>query len=175
MIEKSNCVKIGECVKLHGVKGEFVIRLHPDVYIEDIDAEFMHFELEGGLVPFSITSLRPKNDTDILVSFMDTENEATVERMTGADVYVENKDIDRDYETGEDLSMFIGWTAKDVSHGELGRITDVIEITNNPLFVIDHDGTELMIPANDDMIVEFDEENKVLLFNLPEGLVGVNE
>ena len=175
MIDKNNCSKIGECVKLHGVKGELVIRLQSGIYIEDIEAEFMHFELEGGLVPFSITSLRPKNDTDILVSFMDTENEATVERMIGAAVYVETKDLNSDVEAGEDLSMFTGWLAKDVSHGELGRITDVIEITNNPLFVIDHDGTELMIPANDDMIVEFDEENKVLLFNLPEGLVGVNE
>jgi hypothetical protein len=32
-----------------------------------------------------------------------------------------------------------------------------------------------MIPANDDMIEEFDEENRILLFRLPDGLVDVNE
>ncbi len=175
MIDKGICTNIGRCVKLHGVKGEFVIRLNPGVYIEDIDSEFMHFEIDGGLVPFRIKTIRSKNDTDILVSFFDAENENISERMITSEVFVENDDLDTDNESVNDLSMFTGWMAKDVNHGELGKIVDVIEITNNPLFVIDHEGSELMIPANDDMIVEFDEENKVLLFNLPEGLVGVNE
>ena len=175
MIDERSCTNIGRCVKLHGVKGEFVIRLNPGIYIEDIDAGFMHFEIDGGLVPFRIKTMRSKNDTDILVSFFDAENENTVERMITSDVFVEKDDLNTDNEPVNDLSMFTGWMAKDVNHGELGKIVDVIEITNNPLFVIDNAGTELMIPANDDMIEEFDEENKVLLFCLPEGLVGVNE
>ncbi len=174
MIDKNSCTNIGRCVKLHGVKGEFVIRLNPGIYIEDIDAEFMHFELEGGLVPFKINSIRSKNDTDILVSFYDTEEENTVSRMVFTDVFVDNEDVTLDSEAGEELSALTGWKAKDVKLGDLGVITEVIEITDNPLFVIDHDGAELLIPANDDIVEQLDEENKVLIFNLPEGLINVN-
>jgi len=170
MIEKGNCTKIGECIKLHGVKGELVVRLKRGIYLEDIDAEFMHFDIDGGLVPFRIRSVRSKNDTDILVSFYDAERESTVSRMINSDVYVENEDIDADAEV-DDLTMFTGWLARDVKSGELGRVTDVIEITNNPLFVIDHNGEELLVPANDDLIEQIDDENKVLVFDLPEGLV----
>ena len=170
MIEKRNSTKIGECIKQHGVKGELVVRLKRGIYLEDIDAEFMHFDIDGGLVPFKIRSVRSKNDTDILVSFYDTERESTVLRMINSDVYVENEDIDADAEV-DDLTMFTGWLARDVKSGELGRVTDVIEITNNPLFVIDHEGDELLVPANDDLIEQIDDENKVLVFDLPEGLI----
>ncbi len=169
--DKDSCVKIGECVKLHGVKGELVIRLIRSIYVEDIDAEYMHFELDGGLVPFKIRSIRPKNDTDILVSFYDAERESTVSRMISSDVYVENDDLDTETYFSEDLSSLTGWLAKDAKIGELGRITDVIEITNNPLFVIDHDGEELLVPANDDLVEDVDEENRILTLNLPEGLI----
>ncbi|NPA36533.1 MAG: hypothetical protein GXO47_06765 [Chlorobi bacterium] len=175
MIEKENCTNIGECVKLHGVKGELVIRLNSGIYIDDIEADFMHFDMDGGLVPFKIKSIRPKNDTDILVSFFDTENENTVKRMITSQVYVETKDLNTDVSYEDDLSLLEGWLAKDVNAGELGVIKEVMEIKNNPLFIIDHKGTEFMIPANDDMIEEFDEENRILLFRLPEGLVDVNE
>jgi len=174
MIDKNSCTKIGECVKLHGVKGEFVIRLRQGIYLEDIDAEFMHFELDGGLVPFKIRSVRAKNDTDILFSFFDVENENTVSAMITSDVYVENDDLNAEHEAGDDLSMLTGWMAKDVKQGKLGKIIDIIEITNNPLFVIDHDGEEMLVPANDDLVESFDEENKILTLNLPEGLSGVN-
>ena len=170
-VDKGGCVRIGECVKLHGVKGELVVRLIRGIYVEDIDAEFMHFELDGGLVPFKIKSIRPKNDTDILVSFYDAERESTISRMISSYVYVENDDLNTKTDFSEELNSLTGWLAKDTKAGELGRITDVIEITNNPLFVIDHDGEELLVPANDDLVEDIDEENSVLTLNLPEGLI----
>ncbi len=54
-------------------------------------------------------------------------------------------------------------------------IKEVMGIKHNPLFIINHNGTEFMIPANNDMIEEFDEEYRILLFRLPEGLVKMNE
>ena len=174
MIDKSSCTNIGECVKRHGVKGELIIRLNPQLSIDSIDAEFMHFELDGGLVPFKVDTIRSKNSSDILVAFYDTENENTVNRLITSQVYVENSDLQIDTSDSNDLTSFIGWKAKDVNSGELGVITDVIKITNNPLFVIDKQGSELLIPANDDLVSDVDNENRIITLTLPEGLLDVN-
>ncbi len=174
MIDKSRCRNIGECVKRHGVKGELIIRLNPQLSINSIETDFIYFELEGGLVPFKIDSIRSKNSTDILVAFYDTENENTVNRLIPSQVYVEGSDLQVDTSNSDDLSSFIGWKATDVNSGELGVITDIIEITNNPLFVIDKKGTELLIPANDDLVSDIDRENRVIALTLPEGLLDTN-
>ncbi len=174
MIDKNSCTNIGECVKRHGVKGELVIRLNTGITIDSIDVAFMYFELDGGLVPFKVKTIRSKNDTDILVSFFDTENENTVNRLIPTQVWAENTDLQIDTSTNNDLSSFVGWKAKDTNSGELGIITDIVEITNNPLFVIDNNGSELLIPANDDLITDINKENKIITLSLPEGLVNVN-
>ncbi len=174
MIDKGSCTNIGECVKRHGVKGELIIRLNPQLLIDSIDTEFMYFELDGGLVPFKIKTIRSKSDADILVSFFDTENEETVNRLIPTSVFVENADLQIGTSANNDLSSFVGWRAKDANSDELGIITDIVEITNNPLFVIDNNGSELLIPANDDLISNIDEENKIIILSLPDGLVDIN-
>ncbi len=174
MIDKNRCTNIGECVKRHGVKGELIIRLNPQLSINSIETDFIYFELEGGLVPFKIDSIRSKNSTDILVAFYDTENENTINRLIPSQVYVESSDLQVDTSSSDDLSSFIGWKATDVKRGELGVITDIIEIPNNPLFVIDKKGTELLIPANDDLVSDIDRENRVVALTLPEGLLDMN-
>ena len=175
MIDKNICTIIGECVKLHGVKGEFVIRLKEGIRIEDINAGFLHFELDGGLVPFKIKTIREKNATDILVSLYDTDSENRMKRLLASMVYVENADLDTDSDYRDDPASYVGWKVKDITEGDLGEITDVIKISGNPLFVINDRGAELLIPANEDLIDEVDEKNKTIVFVLPEGLLSAND
>ena len=61
--------------------------------------------------------------------------------------------------------------AIDENLGELGEITDIDESTINTLFVIDNDGEEILVPAQEEFIIGIDQENREILFNLPEGLV----
>jgi len=175
MTDKNTCTNIGECVKLHGVKGEFVIRLKEGIWLEDIDAAFLHFDMEGGLVPFKIKTIRQKNATDILVSLYDTESESRMKRLIACSVYVENADLDMENDYRDAPVSFIGWKVKEITEGDLGKITDVIKITDNPLFVIDNHGSELLIPANYDLINEIDEKNETIVFSLPEGLLSAND
>ena len=55
--------------------------------------------------------------------------------------------------------------------GELGEITDVDDTTINTLFVVDYNGEELLVPAGEEMIKEIDHEQRIIRFNLPEGLI----
>ena len=67
----------------------------------------------------------------------------------------------------------MGFRVKDKKHGELGSIVEVDDSTVNTLFVIDHDGEELLIPAQEEFIVKMDNKKKQMTVDLPEGLVNL--
>jgi 16S rRNA processing protein RimM len=69
----------------------------------------------------------------------------------------------------------VGFTAQDVNHGVLGTIIDIDETTANVLFLVENgQGRQLMLPAQDELITEIDHDNKMITFDLPEGLVTMN-
>jgi 16S rRNA processing protein RimM len=55
--------------------------------------------------------------------------------------------------------------------GEIGVCQDFMELSNNPLMRVDHDGKEILIPASQQFITNVDRENKILHVHTPEGLV----
>ena len=56
----------------------------------------------------------------------------------------------------------------------MGIIVEVNEQTENALFIVENDDQELMVPAADDLIVEFDTEKKVMVMDLPAGILDLN-
>ena len=52
--------------------------------------------------------------------------------------------------------------------------TKVNEQTENALFIVENGDQELMVPAVDDLIVEFDTDKKVMVMELPEGILDLN-
>ena len=42
----------------------------------------------------------------------------------------------------------------------------------NVLFIVEHDGEELMIPAADELVLEIDDDAQTILMDLPAGLVN---
>ena len=52
-------------------------------------------------------------------------------------------------------------------------LIDVDDSTINTLFVIDCNGEEILVPAQEEMIAGIDNDNKEIIFDLPEGLVSL--
>ena len=74
----------------------------------------------------------------------------------------------------EDLE-FIGYQLIDKTLGPIGEIVDINDLTENVLFIVEHDGEEIMIPAADDLILDIDDENETILMDLPQGLVNMED
>ena len=86
----------------------------------------------------------------------------------------ESDDADAD---GYPLDYFIGFALVDEQDNRIGQIVDVNEQTENAFFIVERygDGSELLIPAVDDLIVEFDVDAKLMVMTLPDGLLELNE
>ena len=71
--------------------------------------------------------------------------------------------------------FFVGFRMEEAHHGKLGEVTDVDTSTINTLFVVDYKGEELLIPAQEDFIMDIDQKHKVITVDLPEGLLALDD
>ena len=61
----------------------------------------------------------------------------------------------------------------DTKRGNIGKITAINDSGAQPLFEIDKNGTEILIPLIDDFIIALDRKNKTITLETPEGLVDL--
>lgn len=177
MITRDELIAIGHYNKPHGVAGELSATV-------DVDLEVLRglsclvSDIDGIFVPFFVNAIRPKSVDTMLLTIDGIENEKEAARLVNRDIYALKRDyqqesIDADAD-GYPLDFFIGFELRDSDGSRVGEITDVDEQTENAIFVVDRDGSEIMVPATDDLIVEFDVDNKLMVMDLPKGLLDLN-
>lgn len=177
MITRDELIAIGHYNKPHGVAGEISATL--DVEWDLLrELSCLVSDIDGIYVPFFVNAIRPKSGDTVLLTIDGVGNEKDVARLVNRDIYALKREyrqesIDADAD-GYPLDFFIGFELRDSDGSRVGNITDVDEQTENAIFIIDRDGTDLMVPATDDLIVEFDVDNKVMVMDLPEGLLDLN-
>ena len=167
MLRKEDFVYYGKFLKPHGTKGE--IGLEGDSIVLGEECDFVACDIDGILVPFFFETRRTKNSDTLIVKIERMNSAEEVRYLTNREAYIP-KEWTEDSEALS-WSFFRGYIAVDEKLGELGEITDIDESTINTLFVIDNDGEEILVPAQEEFILGIDQENREIIFNLPEGLV----
>ena len=123
MIEKKNCRQIGVLVKVHGINGEFVLRLFDEFSMDDIQFKFLLLDIDGGLVPFEVESTREKNGSDVLVKFAPIAGNEDESRYIDSPVYVNKTDIiEAEKAEGFTTYQLIGYKAYDERSGYIGVV-----------------------------------------------------
>ena len=158
MIRRDEVYKIGILNKPHGVKGELLFTFTDDIF-DRVEADYIVCLMDGILVPFYIEEYRFRQ----------------ARRFTNVAVYFPVHHARQAEMDGElTWSYFVGFRMEEVHYGHLGEVTDVDTSTVNTLFIIDHNGEELLIPAQEEFITDIDHEHRVITVNLPEGLLNID-
>ena len=167
----SDCYCLGRITKPWGVKGQLVLFLDvdsPDDYL-DLDSAFV--EIKGQLVPhfFHIDNI---NGNKAVATFEDLTPEQAG-ALVGHELYLPldllpKLDGNRFY-----FHEVIGFTVIDERLGEIGTCQDFLEVSNNPIMQVNHNGTEILIPASQQFVTQVDRENRILHVSTPEGLVEI--
>lgn len=178
MITREELIAIGHYNKPHGVNGEISATVFVDIDVLR-DLSCVVTEIDGIFVPFFINSLRPKTAETVLFCIDGINTEQQAARMVNRDIYALKRDYDQQAEDadadGYPLDYFIGFELQDSNGKRVGDIVEVNEQTENALFIIEGNEQEFMVPATDELIVEFDTEKKVMVMELPEGLLELND
>ncbi len=180
MITEQQLIEVGYITKLHGLKGEMQARI-TDSVIDDVEhCPYLVCEIDGIFVPFFLDSFRFRSTESALLKFEDIDSAEKAEPFCGLKLYFDRKcftpDEQEEYERQvEEENGLIGYRIVDKTMGPIGEIIDVNDMTENVLFIVEHEGDEIMIPAAEDLILDIDDENETILMDLPQGLVNIDE
>ena len=175
MIKKEEVYKIGLFNKPHGIHGELQFTFTDDIF-DRVDCDYLICLLDGIFVPFFIEEYRFRSDSTALVKLEGIDTAERARMFTNVEVYFPVKHAE-EAEDGElSWNFFVGFRMEDVRHGELGEVVEVDTTTVNTLFVVEQeDGEELLIPAQEEFIVEINQEKKLITVELPEGLLSLED
>lgn len=165
-------VKAGKISKPYGLHGELNMILEPEAGQIEINNP-LFINIDGQRVPFFVKEFDPVSLDQAIVKFEFIDNIEQARAVSGCEVYFEPEKRSAAQDVENDYRALIGYDASDHIVGYLGKVTDFVQHDMNPVFVIDHGGKELLIPAVDDLIKQINHKKQSIHFFLPEGLTSL--
>jgi 16S rRNA processing protein RimM len=160
--------EIGYISKTHGLKGHIILRLNELINIDEDAIKSIFLDINGSQVPYFIEECRP-NNAGYIIKLETIDTVDTSKKLVGKKAFALSDFV---LENDESLKEFIGYAIIDVKSGNIGNIADVDEKTDTAIIKVIHpSGVEIILPFNDDFIIEIDDDLKTIEFNAPEGLI----
>lgn len=164
---------VGKVNRLFGRKGELAVTLYdtfPDNFTKE---EPLMVEIDSLTVPLFLCEFERRGVSGAIASFDDLDTPERAAELIGKELCIETEPDEGDDEFY--LEDLIGFAAEICdSHGRRiaeGRIADYYDNDANPLWSIDIDGRERLVPAVEEFIAHIDFEGGRIRFLLPEGLL----
>lgn len=176
MILREDCVKVGEVVKTHSLRGEVVISTDSDL-LERYADEPVLVLLDGAPVPFFISDdgLTVRNHTSYIVKFDDVDTPAQAEHLVGCDVLLERDVLEEEQTESEyDIFELIDFKVQDQVSGKTGRVKDVADYSGNIVLAVAILDKEILLPFSERYVCEIDFEKGQLQVRIPQELAELN-
>jgi 16S rRNA processing protein RimM len=158
--------QIAKVLKSNGTDGGLLVGFR-DIDPEDIslgEPVFIYFD--GLPVPFFISSLTQRGNSRAIVHLNDVTSLEDAEELVGQSVWVDWEEEEGDEEGLGDL---VGWTLAGA-----GRITGFLDIPANPCLEVEtKNGTSVLVPFHEDLILSADPDARVLEMEIPDGLLDL--
>lgn len=172
-MKKDDCFYLGKIVKKYSFKGEVLAKLdtdQPDIY-ENLDAIFLDFK--NNLVPFFIEKSQLHKSDLLRIKFEDVDTEADADAIMKTNLFLPLEMLPKLEGNKFYFHEVIGFTITDKNFGNVGTLKAINDSTAQALFEIDRNGTEILIPMNDEFILEVNRTNKTIIVETPEGLIDL--
>lgn len=163
---------IGRIGKPWGHQGELTLQLdgvEPDQLPPN---GWLFVELDGQQVPFRYDRLRDKGRIGVLVKFHELDDPQHTGFLVGSTILVESSTLPPK-ESTPPVDELIGVQVHDEVYGNLGQVSAIEGTDENPVLVVHQATQEVLVPLAADLIVDFDQERKILHVRTPPGLVDM--
>ena len=172
-MDLKDSIYIGQIAKLHGYKGGVSLFLdvtHPEEYM---DMESFFIEIDGILTPFFVESFKLKNKGFAAVKFQGIDTEQEAKSLLKKKVFIPETELRELDESNFYDHEVIGYEVEDVVKGEIGKVTAIADLKQNPLLVIEFKDKEILLPIFEGLIVKVDRKLKRLKVKAPDGLIDL--
>ncbi len=157
--------EVGRILRTHGYEGNVRIDIYDSIEINFKEPLFLMFDQKP--VPFFVLEHSKSNPyiakLDGILSLEDAQ------KLLGKSIYLPEELFEE-----EDEDSFVGYTAKDTNFGTIGVVREIIENSAQDLLVVMRDEKEILIPFVEEFVVELNDEHKIIVLNLPDGLLDID-
>lgn len=181
MIEQDRLIEVGRITKTHGLNGELNVTVTDDVFAGVAACPYFVLEMDGIFVPFFVGGYRMRGAAAMLLRLDGVDTRDAAEAFCGHTLWFDRRCFTPaeaeayDTEAEEELGL-VGYALDDSELGRLGTIVAIDDQTANILFIVERpDGSELLVPAADDLIDDIDDETRTVTMHLPAGLVNMDQ
>jgi len=172
-MQKQDCFYLGKIAKKFSFKGEVLIYLDTDEPELYGNLESVFVELNKTLVPFFIESSSIHKEKFLRVRFEDIQTEVEADEILGCEIYLPLAMLPQLEGTQFYYHEVIGYDVIDLVKGNIGKIKSINDSGAQPLFQIDNNGLEILIPLIDDFIIALDRNNRNITLDTPKGLIDL--
>jgi len=167
-------ILLGRIARVHGYDGTVIIRLETESgdYIQKMETVFI--EIEGILVPFFISESEITGESSLWLKFEGYEAREKVAEFIGCRIFTAMGKAANESEQSND--SLVGFEVSDKGRKKIGIVKGIIRNPGQELLVLDSaGGKEILIPLHVDLISDFNETERTLELDIPEGLENLNE
>ena len=173
-MNKADCFNLGHVAKLHGFKGEVSLFLDVSNPQDYQQLESVFIEIDGKLVPFFVEHVKIKNKGFITVKFQDVHTEADAKSLLKKSLYLPLELLRELDEKSFYDHEILGYEVIDSSSGNIGKVSDIMDLKSNPLLVITNkDNKEILIPIFEGLVQKVNRKTKSLFITAPGGLIDL--
>ena len=162
---------VGILRKPHGLSGAFSFMLTRE--LKSLKKYPPHFflEVKGAFIPYFIAKVDLKDIFSGYINFEDVDTVEKAKALVNSDLYLDEKAVSIFFKkVAEEYDFLIGYTAYD-KEIELGQVQDSLSHHAQILAEINVNGSEVLIPIVDDLVIEIDKRKKKIVFDVPLGLI----
>ena len=164
--------QIGFVGKAHGLEGRLKL-VADEVYLMDfVELEVIFVEEKGGLVPYFIEDINFKS-VPPLIKLEDINTREQAAKIANKKIHARTNDLHSEKVSPLKYGKFIGYALQDEHLGELGKIEDIQAFPQQEIAFFQYNNEEKLVPLNDSLIINVDEEKQLIIVNLPEGLLEI--
>ena len=170
-MRKEDCFFVGTIVSKFSFKGEVLVKIDTDDSSLLENRESVFVELGRELIPFFIQKCTYHKANLLRIKFEEVDTERDAEALLKQSLFLPLSLLPKLSGNKFYYHEVIGFEVVDVNYGRVGVITHVNDRSSQPIFEIEHEEQQILIPLHDDFLKEVNREDKRIIVEAPEGLI----
>ena len=171
-MQLDNYFEIGYIIKPHGLKGAINIHLDVDDPGKYKGMESVVVNIDNNLIPFFISSIQINGNKGILF-LQDIKTVDQANELKSCPLLLPIELLPQLEENQFYYHDVIGYTLVDDIKGNLGVIENIYTGGNQDLIVMKYQEKEVLIPVNNEIVIQANHDKKEVHVRLPEGLLEI--
>lgn len=165
---------VGKLQKPHGIHGafHFVFDFLPT---DEENLPTVFYVGEGNKIPYFVKEIRMTSDQGGLIELEEISNREAAKPLVNELIYIPSADFDTYFEETIDYTEYVGFEIIDPERGSLGIIEEILEYPQQIMAQIQRNNQPVLIPLADELIIDVDEQKKIIVLECPDGLLDLND